>query len=247
MGPRIGALANRARESAGDEEAARCDDADLARRKNQRTTTGRARAVGDANQIGQGLRTAIGQLSGLGKAYALVGGFAVNVRTEPRFTADVDFAVSVKDDAEAEAVAFALQQAGWVVRMLIEHHATHRLGTARFQVPDLAPDLRIDLLFASTGVEPEVVAGATRERVASGDLVPTATVGHLIALKCLSESPRRLKDRGDLLNLLAVASQEDLRVARGTLRLITQRGYARKKNLLKVLERFRRLARTAES
>ena len=104
MGPGIGALPNRARKSAGDEEAARCDDADVARRKNQRTTTGRARAAGDANQIGQGLRTAIGQLSGLGKAYALVGGFAVNVRTEPRFTADVDFAVSVKDDAEAEEV-----------------------------------------------------------------------------------------------------------------------------------------------
>jgi hypothetical protein len=38
------------------------------------------------------------------QAWALVGGLAVSVRTEPRFTRDVDLAVAVFDDNEAEAL-----------------------------------------------------------------------------------------------------------------------------------------------
>lgn len=53
------------------------------------------------------------QLSALLEAqrqpWALVGGLAVSVRTEPRFTRDIDFAMAVADDDEAEAIVYSLQ------------------------------------------------------------------------------------------------------------------------------------------
>lgn len=42
-----------------------------------------------------------------GTAGALVGGLAVSVRTEPRFTRDVDLAVAVGSDEEAERIVAA--------------------------------------------------------------------------------------------------------------------------------------------
>lgn len=38
------------------------------------------------------------------EAWALVGGLAVSVRTEPRFTRDLDLAVAVSNDREAESI-----------------------------------------------------------------------------------------------------------------------------------------------
>ena len=42
-------------------------------------------------------------------AFALVGGLAVSVRTEPRFTRDADLAVALATDAEAEALIHGLR------------------------------------------------------------------------------------------------------------------------------------------
>lgn len=69
----------------------------------------------------------------------------------------------------------------------------------------------VDLLFASSGIEPEIVADAEVL-----DLLPTfrirvATTGHLIALKVLSrDDVRRPQDLVDLRALLQVASRIDL-------------------------------------
>ena len=43
-------------------------------------------------------------------AFAIVGGLAVSVRSRPRFTQDIDLAVAVSSDAEAEAVVLRLGQ-----------------------------------------------------------------------------------------------------------------------------------------
>lgn len=51
---------------------------------------------------------------------ALVGGLAVSVRTEPRFTRDVDLAVAVSDDREAEAVVRHLIDASYRVLAVVE-------------------------------------------------------------------------------------------------------------------------------
>jgi len=43
------------------------------------------------------------------RALALVGGLAVSARTEPRFTRDLDFAIAVENDAEAESIVFGVE------------------------------------------------------------------------------------------------------------------------------------------
>ncbi len=52
-------------------------------------------------------------LTSLGQAWALVGGLAVAVRGEPRFTRDVDIAVAVRGDEDFEALAHSLQRRGY--------------------------------------------------------------------------------------------------------------------------------------
>ena len=45
---------------------------------------------------------AVSELRSRGARFAVIGGFAVSVRTEPRFTRDLDLALAVGSDAEAE-------------------------------------------------------------------------------------------------------------------------------------------------
>lgn len=63
--------------------------------------------------------------------WALVGGLAVSVRTEPRFTRDLDAAVTVPDDASAEGLIYELHGAGFQAFATVEHEAANRLATAR--------------------------------------------------------------------------------------------------------------------
>jgi hypothetical protein len=60
--------------------------------------------VADPTPLEAALRTVIRDLGDLAKPCALVGGLAVSVRAEVRFTRDVDIAVRVASDAEAEAL-----------------------------------------------------------------------------------------------------------------------------------------------
>ncbi len=48
------------------------------------------------------VRAVLAVAAALGRPWALVGGLAVSARAEPRFTRDVDLAVSVRDDRDAE-------------------------------------------------------------------------------------------------------------------------------------------------
>ena len=102
-------------------------------------------------------------------AHALVGGLAVAVRTEPRFTRDADLAVSVTDDSEAEALVRGLQVHGYRVAAIVEQEATRRLATVRLIPPgERERGVVVDLLFASSGIEPEIVAGAEPLSLARG-------------------------------------------------------------------------------
>jgi len=94
-------------------------------------------------------------LESLEHPFALVGGLAVSSRAEPRFTRDIDLAVLVHDDAEAESVIFTLRQSGYQVISVVEQEATGRLATIRLRVPLEPHGAVLDLLFASCGIEPE--------------------------------------------------------------------------------------------
>lgn len=97
----------------------------------------------------------------------------------------------------------------------------------------------MDLLFASSGIEPEIAAEAERIEFAEGRLVPVARIGHLIAQKILSrDDARRPLDIVDLRALLAVASHGDLSTARSALALVDSRGFSRQRDVLGDLDRL---------
>lgn len=180
-------------------------------------------------------RTTTAHLDRLHAAYALVGGFAVSVRCEPRFTRDLDLAVAVSDDEAAEAMVMAFTASGYRLLAVVEHDVAGRLATARLTLgPD---DDAVDLLFASSGIEDEVAAAAERLEILPGLVLPVATTGHLIALKLLANDPAtRPQDAVDLHALLAVAGAHDIETARRAVALIEARGYERGRDLTAALD-----------
>jgi hypothetical protein len=187
------------------------------------------------------LRRIAPRLDAKAVAWALVGGVAVSVRSAPRFTRDLDLAVAVTDDAAAEAVAHALGQAGYVVHAAVEQAAAGRLATVRLAHRS-SPEVFVDCLFSSSGIEPEIVAAAERMKIVPGLVAPVATTGHLIALKVLAESEDRPQDRMDLMALGAVATARDWADAEAAVRLIRARGFHRGRPLLRQLRAWRRRA-----
>lgn len=178
-------------------------------------------------------------LSSCGQEFALVGGLAVSARAEPRFTRDLDLAVLAADDSEAERLVYQLLQHGYQVLATVEQDSTQRLATTRLLPPGEKHDgIIADLLFASSGVEPELIGDAEPTELFPGLTIPVATVGYLLALKILSVDDERPQDLIDIRSLLAVATDSDVKNAREALRLIDQRGFGRGKQLLRELERL---------
>lgn len=178
------------------------------------------------------LRIATDELSAAGVGFALIGGLAVSVRTEPRFTRDADVAVAVTSDAEAESVILRLRRRGFAIDTVLEQHAVGRLATVRLLWSEERAAPVVDLLFASSGIEPEVVVEAELLEIVHDLYVPVARAGHLIALKILSrDDDQRPQDLADLRALLAVASAADITRARQAVTLIQARGYHRGRQL----------------
>ena len=168
---------------------------------------------------------------------ALIGGLAISARTEPRFTRDIDVAVAVADDASAEAVVHRLSGKRFKPVTVLENTTQGRLGTVRLRRTPRAPI--VDLLFASSGIEPELVTAADR-MIVLGRRVAVATVGHLIALKLLArDDEHRPQDRVDLRALSVVATEREWRRAATAVKLIEKRGFARKRDLQAALVRLR--------
>ena len=185
------------------------------------------------------LRRIDGDLARTRVPFALVGGFAVSVRTEPRFTRDADLAVAVGNDAEAEALIRQLRELDHGAHSIVEQQALGRLATVRLACsPEHQPPI-VDLLFASSGIEAEVAAQAEVVELLPGLSMPVATTGHLIALKVLSrDDTTRPQDLIDLRGLLRIAPAHELPRARRALALIAARGYHRDRDLLPDLERL---------
>ena len=53
------------------------------------------------------------------RRWALVGGLAVSVRARPRFTNDLDLAVAVETDQEAESLVYALTMQSYRVLLCL--------------------------------------------------------------------------------------------------------------------------------
>jgi predicted nucleotidyltransferase len=182
------------------------------------------------------LRQAAADLSDAHFGFALVGGLAVSARAEPRFTRDADLAVAVSNDAEAEALLHSLR-GRYRIEALVEQEAVGRMATVRLSLPGEADVPVVDLLFASSGIEPEVVAAAEPLELLRGLVIPVAQTGHLLALKVLARDDiSRPQDIADLRALMLVASPEELDRARQALALIAARGFHRGRSLVAEFE-----------
>jgi predicted nucleotidyltransferase len=177
--------------------------------------------------------------------FAMVGGLAISARVQPRFTGDIDLAVAVDSDEQAESIAGHLIRCGYRPILEIDHTPSNRLATLRFYPPDLPPSLEpdevplTDIIFCTCGIESEIVASAQTIPIYPDLSLPTARIAHLIAMKLLSECDARLQDRIDLQNLFAAATEADLSEVLPLLDLITQRGFSREKDLHATFNHFR--------
>lgn len=177
-------------------------------------------------------------LAGLGVEFAVVGGIAVSLRTIERFTKDVDFAISVKGDREAESIVESLRQSGFRIAMFLERDEDGRLATVRLTSGGDV-EVFVDLLFATSGIENEVVADATPLEIFPGFVVKLASIPALIAMKLLSADwVTRPQDVIDLRYLFAAASEDEIGTAKNLIGLITERGYNRNKDLQKDLNAY---------
>lgn len=192
------------------------------------------------NRVEAALRRIAAELDTRQVSWALVGGFAVSARTEPRFTRDVDIAVAVADDGAAEALIRSLTAAGYGLVAVVEQQEVGRLATARLVTAE-AGDLGVivDLLFGSAGIEAETVQGADVLEILPGLQLPVAGVGYLVALKLLARDDRtRPQDAGDLRALGEVLDARGKQEARVAVRLIEARGYGRGRPLAALLESY---------
>lgn len=192
------------------------------------------------NPLEEGLARIAATADRSGIGWAIVGGFAISVRAEPRFTRDIDLAVTVSDDGAAESILAGLAGSGYRVVAAVEQDAVGRLAIARMRdTRDPDEELIVDLLFASSGIEPEIVAAAERVEVLPGLMMPVAVIGHLIAVKLLARDDQtRPQDAADLIALKEEASDADMSVAREAVDLIMDRGFGRGRDLRKALSEF---------
>ena len=174
------------------------------------------------------LAHAAAELRRRGQRFALVGGLAISVRGEVRATRDVDLAVAVADDSELEKLVADLAKAGYRPVATVEQEARRRLAVVRLESPT---GFRVDLLAASCGIEPEIVAAATPVQFEGAGAVPVAIAEDLLAMKLLAARTGRARDWDDALGLLQVNPRLDLALVRQRIAQIAARGFARNEDL----------------
>ena len=194
-----------------------------ARRGERRRPRPRREVAARTPPLADVLRRVCSDLTAVGARYALVGGLAVSARAEPRLTRDVDLAVATTGDDDAEASVRALASRGYHVATVLEHTGAARLATVRLRAPD--DRVLVDLLFAASGIEVEIVAAAQPLEILPALRVPDARTGHLIAMKLLAmDARRRPQDADDIRALLAVAAAAERRLVTTAIAAITTAG-----------------------
>ena len=131
-------------------------------------------------------------------------------------------------DADAEQLIFELKSSGHQPIATVEHEERHRLSTIRLLSPS---GVKLDLLFASCGIEREIVERATIVALPHAGNVPVAEAEELLAMKVLSMTDRRLQDRIDAVRLIACNPELDLARVRQNLLTIRERGFDRGEDL----------------
>jgi hypothetical protein len=177
------------------------------------------------------LRLLASDLDALQARWAIIGGFAVSARAEPRFTRDVDVCVLVDGDEQAEELASGLTRRGYEVVAIVEHEQADRLATLRLVAP-FRSGVLVDLLFASSGLESEIVESAQVLEILPNLLVPVARTPHLVVLKLLArDDATRPQDAMDLRALRKALDASEAAEVRRLAALVVERGFNRDRDL----------------
>ena len=98
-----------------------------------------------------------------------------------------------------------------------------------------------DLLFASSGVEPEIVEAADDVEVLPGLVLPVATIGLLIVMKLLARDDRRRPNDADDLRAPATeATPADWEQALQAAQLVHEQGFGHERDLVELVDELRR-------
>lgn len=178
----------------------------------------------------QALIRLAGDLQALGVHWALAGGMAVSFRAEPSKTQDIAVAIGVGSDPDTEQITLSLKLRGYQPQP-VQHSVEAvdgRLSAARLLCPgDEERAVGVDLLFAFSGIEEEIVTEAEACEVLPGLRVPLARDRALDR----SQGPGRpLQRPGRCPPSLGTRPDSRARVAE-ILELIQERGFHRGKNL----------------
>lgn len=177
------------------------------------------------------LRLLASDLDALQARWAIIGGFAVSARAEPRFTRDVDVCVLVDGDEQAEELASGLTRRGYEVVAIVEYEQADRLATLRLVAP-FRSGVLVDLLFASSGLESEIVESAQVLEILPNLLVPVARTPHLVVLKLLArDDATRPQDAMDLRALRKALDASEAAEVRRLAALVVERGFNRDRDL----------------
>lgn len=186
--------------------------------------------------LANAIRALSTDLTACGVPHALVGGLAVSVRTEPRFTRDVDVvAVIGKDDVDA--IARRLAAHGHAIEAIMAGADDDSVAGIRLR----HRSVREDVLLTFSGLEAEACASAERIEVLPGVIVPVATTPHLIVLKLIAIAEReRLQDRADIEALIRAASAAERAEVTALLPRVRSAHRTRPERLTELLRSFDR-------
>ncbi len=123
-------------------------------------------------------------------SFAVIGGLAVGVRGEPRFTADVDVVVGLNLD---DALLLVDRLSGSPFQPLFPEVAEVVRTSFLLPLRHLATSVRVDVAIGLSGFERQLLARAD-EITLSGFTAPIATSEDLILMKLLASRPRDIED-----------------------------------------------------
>lgn len=144
------------------------------------------------------LRRITSDLHQSGINWCLVGGLGTSVYIEPRTTKDIDVVVSVSGEVQADELKDFLLSRGYVSPQLLMHSSpTRRMGWRVFIPSAKEASIPLDILVTACGIESEIVASAFTIEILPGLSLPVASLGHLVAMKVLSQNSfNRLQNKG---------------------------------------------------
>src|SRR5215470_7530168 len=138
-------------------------------------------------ELDDALLTLSSWLTDNGIGHMVIGGFAVTVWGEPRFTRDLDVTISVPADEFAQTVNRISSRFASLSQDPIKFATETRV------LPIMVESVPVDLIFAALPYEEDAIARAHRIQLRNG-AVPVCSPEDLILHKIVSQRPRDHED-----------------------------------------------------